>query len=105
MERIERISREVLDFNGYEAQSLIAIEEMSELIQALSKYRRYGYENVSQEIKDNVIEEIADVHNMLVQLEMYFDIEKMNKVRIEKIERIKGRIEKKKAEMTGGAQE
>ena len=75
MERIERISREVLDFNGYEAQSLIAIEE------------------------------IADVHNMLVQLEMYFDIEKINKVRIEKIERIKGRIEKKKAEMTGGVQE
>lgn len=105
MERIERISREVLDFNGYEAQSLIAIEEMSELIQALSKYRRYGYENASQEIKDNVIEEIADVHNMLVQLEMYFDIEKINKVRIEKIERIKGRIEKKKAEMTGGARE
>ena len=50
---------------------LIAAEEAAELIQAISKVRRYGYIG---EHKDNLIEEIADVSIILQELKMMFDI-------------------------------
>ena len=98
MDIIEEVSKEALEFWGYEPQSTMAIEEMSELIQALCKYKRYGYEAASQEIKDNVLEEIADVHNMIEQLEIYFGQEEITKIRIDKLNRTKARIEKLREE-------
>ena len=72
---------------GYDAQARMAIEEMSELTKALCKYERFGKENAPQEIKDNILEELADVHNMIAQLEMYFGKEEIEKIRLQKIER------------------
>lgn len=58
---------------GFESQSLQCIEEMAELTQAISKLRRsrgigQKTEKSEQECRDNVIEELADVYIMLVQM-------------------------------------
>ena len=57
----------------------LAIEEMSELIQALSKHKRLLQEDKTlrvdkTEIRENIKEEIADVNIVLTKLkEMYFE--------------------------------
>ena len=57
----------------------LAIEEMSELIQALSKHKRLLLEDNTlrvdkTEIIENIKEEIADVNIVLIKLkEMYFE--------------------------------
>ena len=57
----------------------LAIEEMSELIQALSKHKRLLQEDKTlrvdkAEIRENIKEEIADVNIVLIKLkEMYFE--------------------------------
>ena len=81
---------------GYDAQSLMVIEEMSELTKALCKYKRFGKENSSQEIKDNILEEIADVLNTVEQLELYFGKEEIEEIRKQKIEKTLNKIEKEK---------
>ena len=57
----------------------LAIEEMSELIQALSKHKRLLQEDKTlrvdkSAIRENIKEEIADVNIVLIKLkEMYFE--------------------------------
>ena len=57
----------------------LAIEEMSELIQALSKHKRLLQEDKTlrvdkTQIRENIKEEIADVNIVLIKLkEMYFE--------------------------------
>ena len=57
----------------------LAIEEMSELIQALSKHKRLLQEDKTlrvdkSEIRENIKEEIAGVNIVLIKLkEMYFE--------------------------------
>ena len=57
----------------------VAMEEMSELIQALSKHKRLLQEDKTlrvdkTEIRENIKEEIADVNIVLIKLkEMYFE--------------------------------
>ena len=57
----------------------LAIEEMSELIQALSKHKRLLQEDKAlrvdkSQIRENIKEEIADVNIILIKLkEMYFE--------------------------------
>ena len=57
----------------------LAIEEMSELIQALSKHKRLLQEDKTlrvdkTEIRENIKEEIADANIVLIKLkEMYFE--------------------------------
>lgn len=73
---------------GYDAQAFMAIEEMSELTKELSKRhrKRKDYNEA------DMIEEIADVLNMVKQLEFYFGEDKVEKVREEKIERTLKRL-------------
>ena len=87
MENLEQRLKKFMECWGYDAQARMAIEEMSELTKALCKYERFGKENAPKEIKDNLLEEVADVHNMIAQLEMYFGKEEIEKIRLEKIER------------------
>lgn len=72
---------------GARNQEDVAIEEMSELIKALIKHRRYN----TPETKENILEEIADVVIMICQLTVIhgFDREIVDK----KIERLKQRME------------
>jgi len=96
MDQIKQISKDALDYWGYEPQSTMLIEEMGELIKALCKYKRYDYENADQAIKDNLYEELADVHNMLEQIEMYFGEEKIQEIRLAKLIRTQKRIKQLK---------
>lgn len=57
-----------IEMYGKEHQTMIAIEEMSELIKELSKDYR-GNQN-----HDQIVEEMADVHICLEQLQMMFNI-------------------------------
>lgn len=88
--------RKFLEKWGYDAQSLMAIEEMSELTKALCKYKRFGKENASQEIKENIFEELADVLNTVEQLAFYFGEEEVEKIRKQKIEKTLNKIENEK---------
>ena len=79
----------------------LAIEEMSELIQALSKHKRLLQEDNTlrvdkTEIRENIKEEIADVNIVLIKLkEMYFENNiEMKKFIGNKIRRTKEKSEK-----------
>jgi len=96
MDKIAEISKEALEFWGYEIQSTMIMEEMSELTKALCKYKRYGYENSEESIKNNILGEIADVHNMIDQMEMYFGKEKIDEIRLSKLIKTHDKIQKLK---------
>ena len=68
------------------------IEEMAELTQSINKFRRYKTEDT----KNNLIEEIADVSIVLYQLAylLKIDKEEFNDIIDYKIQRTKKRIEK-----------
>lgn len=67
---------------GETPQKIVAMEEMGELIQAISKDLR-GKEH-------NVEEEIADVEIMCKQLRIMYDSDKVDQFVFDKIERLKG---------------
>lgn len=80
---------------GLKTQVNIAIEEMSELIKELCKFNRF--QNNSDKVKDiteNIREEIADVLNMVEQLEYHFGVDKIESIRQEKIKRTIDRMTK-----------
>lgn len=96
------VNQEFLDEWGYEAQSRMAIEEMSELIQALCKYERHKKNPQKQaKTKENIKEEIADVLNMVEQLQQFFGEQEIDKIRQQKINRTKQRLQDYKAEKEG----
>jgi hypothetical protein len=67
----KEILRKAIDTYGDQAQIDVCIEECSELIKALIKYRRsYGAEKYAA--RDNVVEEISDVQIMLDQMRMIY---------------------------------
>ena len=72
---------------GARNQEDVAIEEMSELIKALIKHRRYN----TPETSENILEEIADVVIMTCQLTVIHGFDE--KIVEEKINRLKQRME------------
>lgn len=91
----KKVMKKVIEKNGKLKQSVIAMEECSELIKAISKMIRYSYdEDLDSVYRDDLIEEMADVYIILDELKMMynileFDIEEMIK---QKIDREEGRI-------------
>ena len=88
-----------LDIWGEDAQIRMCIEEMSELTKELCKYMRtLRNENVDtsklDKIKENIIEETADVLNCVEQMSLMFGEEKVCEVRKHKIERCLKEINK-----------
>ena len=73
-------------------QTMVAIEEMSELTKELVKFMR-GEHNT-----DAIAEEIADVEIMLCQMKIIYDIknEDVEKLMVIKLERLKERMEGRK---------
>ncbi len=71
----EKVYRACIATYGTDSQIDMAIEEMSELIKALLKLRRYGTSESWMEYQEDVYEEMADVKIMLRQLEMIYDCE------------------------------
>ena len=73
----------IVNSMGSESQIEKAIEELSELIHALQKWK----EKVNKDTEDHVIEEIADAYNMIEQLSFMFGVDKVREVRIQKLRR------------------
>lgn len=83
---------EAIRQNGYKMQTMVAIEEMSELTKELVKFMR-GEHNT-----DAIAEEIADVEIMLCQMKIIYDIkdEDVEKLMVIKLKRLKERMEGRK---------
>jgi len=74
----------------------MAIEECSELIKAILKFRRSNAKD--SDLRDAVIDEIADVQIMLTQLGIIFNcVEEVNERIDFKIDRQMGRIKEREA--------
>lgn len=80
----EEVIEKAIKKNGIELQLTVAIEELSELQQAICKYKRGE--------KHNVEEEIADVKIMIEQLETIFNKDTIRNWRNKKIERLEERL-------------
>lgn len=83
------VLKEVINKNGKVYQMIIAMEEMSELTKELSKCIR-GANN-----RDQIIEEVADVYIMLMQIEMIHNISKTELFNMmnTKLDRLKERMD------------
>lgn len=94
-EKKAAILEENIKQHGVVEETVIAMEECAELIQAISKVKRYGF---SGEYKDNLIEEIADVSIVIRELMMIFGLSNgdINEVIDRKIQRIKNRLEERR---------
>lgn len=66
---VGKICKSAVDTWGFEKQLDVVVEELSELILAIQKWKRYRNEIRSQ----NVAEESADVRLVLLQLQYMFD--------------------------------
>ena len=78
---------------GDESQLVVAMEEMSELTKELCKYKRNELFNKDNtETIKNIKEEIADVLNMVEQLENMFGEEEIEKIRQFKLDRAMKRM-------------
>lgn len=85
------VYKEVIAIYGRRNQMNIAIEEMAELTKEICKNKR-GFAN-----RDNIIEEMADVYIMLEQLEIIFDIDisEIIKMKEFKLNRLAERLDKR----------
>lgn len=92
MEKYAAVLEENIKENGVALETVVAMEECAELIQAISKVKRYGFVG---EYKDNLIEEIADVDIVIREIMMIFGISvgDINEVIDSKIQRIKKRLD------------
>ncbi|MBN2931307.1 MAG: hypothetical protein JTJ30_04860 [Catenibacterium mitsuokai] len=81
--------------NGDDLTLTIASEECAELIQAITKVKRYG---LIDKYHDNLQEEVADVLICISELLIlgYLDLEKINEYQINKIDREWLRVRKKR---------
>lgn len=88
----DKLLYDVINFFGIANQIDIAIEEMSELIQALCKYKR-SFSNL-----DNLAEEIADVEICMRQINIMFEgiSPEIASYKKQKLERLKQEIQTQK---------
>lgn len=83
-----------LDAWGNEAQCNMCIEEMAELTKELCKLKRVSISKYkTEEVINNIREELADVLNMADQLKLIFGDEEIEKIRDEKLLRTLKRLE------------
>ena len=86
----------IVETYGSDTQEDMAIEECSELIKAILKFRRSNAKD--SDLRDAVIDEIADVQIMLTQLGIIFNcVEEVNERIDFKIDRQIGRIKEREA--------
>ena len=86
-----------IDEWGTDSQYVVAIEEMSELIKELCKFKRNEIlKKDNSETIQNIKEEIADVLNMVEQLEKIFGEEEIEQIRQAKFKRAMERMKEAK---------
>lgn len=88
------VCKKAIEVFGINSQIWMAIEECSELQDALAKFKR------GRAKPEDVITEIADVQIMMEQLAIFFGEKEVNDERIRKLERLQKRIDKKMNEDT-----
>lgn len=86
--RASEICRKAIALYGKESQKLLAVEECSELINALMKERR------GRVYDDDIITEIADVQIMAEQLSQIYGRRKVTLERIRKLRRLESRMKR-----------
>jgi len=86
-EEFKPVYKKFIDVYGIKSQMMMCIEEMSELTKELCKVQRYWDTDKQKNIDDNIREELADVLNMAEQLEYYFGVDEIEKIRKQKIDR------------------
>lgn len=88
---LRKYVEKLIEKNGIERQSIVAMEECSELQKAISKALRYeqGDRFVADNQREDLIEEIADVLLCIEQLQVMYciDKEEIDKIKEEKEER------------------
>ena len=90
----KQVIEDMLNKYGEDSQIDVAIEEMSELIKELVKYKRAKiYESENNLRRQFVLEEMGDVFFMMEYLKHIFNIspEEINKIILEKSERTEKR--------------
>lgn len=87
----------VAHINGDDLTFTIASEECAELIQALSKIKRYGFDG---DYKDNLQEEVADILVCISELILlgYIDMDKVEEWHTYKVDREIERAEERRKE-------
>lgn len=86
-----KILEKAIETYGKDMQLTVAVEEFSELIKEICKNKR-GADNI-----DCIIEEVADCHIMLKQIEIIFGIDHADVANMikSKIDRLAKRIEER----------
>ena len=88
---LRKYVEKLIENNGIERQSIVSMEECSELQKAISKALRYeqGDRFVADNQREDLIEEIADVLLCIEQLQVMYciDKEEIDKIKEEKEER------------------
>lgn len=88
------VYQQAIDLWGETAQMSLALEEMSELSQAILKFYRSPQEISSKTLIENIEQEIADVEIMMEQLRIVFDTKAISRIKARKIRRLQKRIAK-----------
>ena len=86
-----------IDVWGEDAQIKMCIEEMSELTKELCKNWRKVKRNTPEQI-DHICEEIADVQNMVDQMQLIFGEAKVDEYREMKIKRTEKKLDEEIAQ-------
>ena len=91
----DNIYKRIVDTWGVESQLNMVTEEMGELLQAISKFRRsYNKDDKTKaDAYDHLCEEVADVENMMNQMRYMFDSDKIDTYKIAKLERITKKLD------------
>ena len=94
---MKQLLERVITANGMNKQLDVAIEELSELIQAICKIkRRDSLSNESFAVKGNLAEEMADVEIVLAELKLMFDNEdNVKEWKTYKLDRLEKRLNEK----------
>jgi len=89
------IYKKIVDTWGVESQLNMVTEEIGELLQAISKYRRSYNKDDETKAKayDHLCEEVADVENMINQMRYMLDSELIDKYKEAKLERISKKLD------------
>ena len=91
---MKQLLERVITANGMNKQLDVAIAELSELIQAICKLKRYGY--TDEECYFNLAEEMADVEIVLAELKLMFDNEdNVKEWKDYKLDRLEKRLNEK----------
>lgn len=86
LKEINEIINKAIEIYGQDPQIWMTIEEMSELGNALAKYRR------NRVTKSDICEEIADVLIMCIQMSKIFGEERVKQMFEDKLIRLKERL-------------